>query len=380
MSEKKAIRKGLVVLALFATLLVAGCGGGGGGGGGSSEGGGQSQASTHAYRRQPNQSKLVVYGWTAGDGMLAARGSVATSNVTRNLAVRPDGRFLYLSNGGSVSAYRIDAASGGLSYLADADTNDDLGSVLMDGPGRFLFRVNANSTVTTFRIGADDGILSLVGDSPVTATRLAADPAGRFLYATTPDKLVTYEIAADGTLAPVSETPVSGANVSFDTVAADPKGQFVFATIVDRQFGPGRHDFVAAFELDGATGALTNVDTVPTGRFPIAIAPAPDGGAIYVTSNDDNQVSAYRVDRSTGTLASAGSASGGGAPGELSLDPGGNFLYVDTGGGGAPGSGVLWADALATYAIDPATRSLTPLRTEQTLDFVGPPTFAGASQ
>ena len=119
-------------------------------------------------------STTTTYTWDAGTGALAPIQVITTLptnfteySTTAEIAVPPDGRFVYCSNRGhdSVAIYGADAASGLLSPIGWQPTQ---GSgprfICLDPAGRFLYAANEQGdTVVTFRVDAASGKLAPTG-------------------------------------------------------------------------------------------------------------------------------------------------------------------------------------------------------------------------
>jgi len=119
-------------------------------------------------------STITSLSWDAAKGRLAAAGSVSSlpagfsgENSTAEIAVHPNGRFLYGSNRGddSIAIFRIDAAKGTLTSAGRVPTQGKTPRGFgVDPSGRFLVAGNQNSgTLVIFRIDQATGGLTPVG-------------------------------------------------------------------------------------------------------------------------------------------------------------------------------------------------------------------------
>src|SRR5215472_6416902 len=141
-------------------------------------------------------------------------GAVAEGSWPGGVTISPNGQHLYVAIRHFVAGYRIKEDGSldplpGSPYAADDGTYD----VAMTPDGRFLYASNRTAAnVDAYRIGAD-GSLSRLPTSPYPADgrpyALTATPDGRFLYvAAGPSKTVVgFRIAADGGLTPLSGSP-----------------------------------------------------------------------------------------------------------------------------------------------------------------------------
>jgi 6-phosphogluconolactonase (cycloisomerase 2 family) len=129
-------------------------------------------------------STTATYRWDAESGSLAPMQVITTLptdftgySTTAEIAVAPDGRFVYCSNRGndSVAIYAADATSG---LLAPIGWQPTQGSgprfICLDPAGRFLYAANEQGdTVVTFSVDGASGKLAPTGQvienaSPVT--------------------------------------------------------------------------------------------------------------------------------------------------------------------------------------------------------------------
>jgi 6-phosphogluconolactonase (cycloisomerase 2 family) len=163
----------------------------------------------------------------------------------------------------------------------------------VDPTGRFLFVAvtccgNPGGGLTLYSINTNSGALTLVKGSPFglppgmgTATAVASDPTGRFVY--------------------VSGGSQSGLNG------------------------------VAAFSINSSTGGLSLVTPapVPGGSAPWALTVDPSDRYLYMTNNDST-ISAYTIDNTTGVPTQMASSpfSAGGSTRGIVVDPSGKFLYL----------------------------------------------------
>ena len=110
-------------------------------------------------------------------------------------------------------------------------------------------------------------------------------------------------------------------------------------------------DTVTAFTVNQATGALTNIGSVPTGDNPVHVAVAPSGRFAYVANLVSETVSAYSIDVATGALTSVGTAAAGNFPSWTTVHPNGRFAYTTN----------RLDVTISRFSIDPSTGALTSL-------------------
>lgn len=286
-----------------------------------------------------------------------------TSDSPNDEAVTPSGRFLYVSGyDGTISAFAI-GADGSLTPIpcsSACNLGDGTLQLAISPDGRFLYApIGASGVIAVLAIGAD-GSLSRV---PCSASNCSTAPGlfpispvvtpnGKFLYVVDrqsgfppPGAVSIFEIASDGTLTPVS---CAGSSCAAGDGASDasltPDGRFLYVA----------NDFantVSPYAI-GSDGTLTPIacsgSRCNTGFGPSVIAVSPNGQFVYA-ANTDGTVSVFAIG-SDGSLTpmSCSTCSNPSAPVFLSLaiSPGARFLYTAAGLG--PGLGTLSVFAIAS--------------------------------
>ncbi len=269
------------------------------------------------------------------------------------------GNFLYASNSitDDVSGFWIDPDTGTLSSIPGSPFptggHGASGFSLATTPdAQFLYAAQSTSgTIRIFRIEAEDGRLTSIGDLVPTggpgANGLKVSPDGRWLalaltFVSPHGTIAMFSIDAEtGWLTPVEGSPfpvrepggpggsAAGVDISCasDTlfVAEGTEG----TTIVD------------VFRIDPDTGALSAVAGSPfmpgVGVNSNVAVLSPDDALLFVSNQGfgdpmtDNTITVFTV-ASDGRLAlvpgSPFSAGGGHGPGGLATDPTGAFMYV----------------------------------------------------
>lgn len=266
---------------------------------------------------------------------------VDASNGLTPVSIAVHDGLVYVANGGAggsnYTGFHLNA--GGHLRPIDGSTyalpDDALpGEVLMSPDGQRLVgvRVGPNagpSYLDSFRIGSDDRLIPAPG-SPVAAQRIG--PFGSTFSPSNGDQLFVsnahdgagagsvsvYNVAADGTLTPISGSPFADNQTAPCWVAISPDGAALFAinTAV-----PSISSYSVAndgtLSLVGSTSFAS-----PTGLRPFDAAVSPDGGFLYVVDAGTASVSAFAVD---GTSLSELTDSpvaipGGGAPFGMIID------------------------------------------------------------
>jgi 6-phosphogluconolactonase len=272
-------------------------------------------------------------------------------------AIHPTGRYLYSVSShrfveggrhGTISAYRIEPASGRLTLLNERPA---LGSthLSVDPLGRFAYVSDyGGATLSVHGIAADGRLTDALDvvhheGRSVHPERQAApfvhsaipSPDGRFLYMSAMglDRIYVYAVDPEtGRLSPgavpyVETSPGTGPR----HFAVRPDGAFAYS--VEEIL----HS-VSAYGIDSATGALRPIqrlDLVPAGmdttgmRISAAdVHTSPDGRFLYVTNRGDDRLVVYAIDADRGTLTRVGSAVTGEHPRAFGIAPRGEFVFV----------------------------------------------------
>jgi 6-phosphogluconolactonase len=127
-----------------------------------------------AYVINELASTITAFGWNPAAGTLTPMGTVSTlpagfagNNSTAEIAVHPNGKFVYGSNRGhdSIAVFSV-AESGGLQFVEAVSTRGRTPrNFELDPTGRWLLAANQDSnTVAVFRIDATTGKLTATGD------------------------------------------------------------------------------------------------------------------------------------------------------------------------------------------------------------------------
>ncbi len=309
--------------------------------------------SVSAYRIDPASGALVP---VAGSPFAVGVSPVA-------MALDPSGGFLYVLNSGlnvvsTLSAFAVDPLSGGLTPVNGspfpADT--DASALAIGGSGQFLYVAHdASNTIATYQILASGAVLqtplvAVAGNAP---DALTVDPSGAFLYAV---NLISSDVSV------FAITPATGALTQSSTVRArsHPTAIAVSAgaapvTYTPRTLYGASSSGIEAFSISPGSGALAELAASPfsPGIAYDAVTSDPEGRFCYAAASGFNAVSAFTSDPSTGALtAVAGSPfPAGGAPSAVSTDPSGRFVYVANSA----------SNDVSAFAIDPGTGALSPI-------------------
>ena len=282
-------------------------------------------------------------------------------------------RVLYAAHGDGevVSAFRIDAETGGLEALGSEATGGKNGVRLaVDASNRFLVVANYSSgTVVVLPISADGSLRPLSDLAELRGTPgphrteqttshphdIVFDPSGRFIIV--PDKGLdaVFVFTLDAT--------------NGKLVAADPP-----STPTRRGAGPRHADFhpsrpvayvlneldstVTTYRLDAQRGALTPIQVITTlpssftgNNTTSEIAVAPSGRFVYASNRGHDSIGVLAVEEATGVLMPvAWQPTQGKTPRFFALEPPGERLHVAN----------QDSDSIVSFAIDPTSGGLTP--------------------
>ncbi|MGZ8377771.1 MAG: lactonase family protein [Gemmatirosa sp.] len=270
---------------------------------------------------------VLAFARDRATGVLTARGAQPSGGgAPCYVSVDRAGRHALVANyvGGSVAALPIgaDGALGAARVVQHAgrgphaarQTSPHAHAILVDAPDRHALATDLGiDRVIAYRLDATAGTLTPTGEAvlrPGAGPRhLAFAPDGRTLY-------VVNEL--DSTLTALAYDDARGALRELHTLATRPTGATGENFPGDLHVHPsGRavyasnrgDDTIAVFAVDGGSGRLALVQSVPTvGRWPRNFALDPTGRFLLVANQRSESVVAFRVDAATGTLTPTGSS------------------------------------------------------------------------
>jgi 6-phosphogluconolactonase (cycloisomerase 2 family) len=281
-------------------------------------------------------------------------------------------RFLYTVHGDSsdVSAFRIDTASGRLTFINRQSTEGKNPVHLAIDPSN-CFMVVANhitSTVALLPVDPEDGSIGAVKDLVTLSGKIGPhrveqpfakphqvefDRQGRFIIV--PDKGLdrVFAFRIDG---PAGKLVASeqGSVVARETsgprhVVLHPRAAFAY--VVNEL-----DSTVTAYRYSSDTGALEPVQVVSslpdtfTGHSRAAeIAISADGRFVYASNRGSDTIAVLAVDEGTGRLTPVQCAPAGRTPRFFTSDPTGRFMFVANEDD----------DTIQRFRINPATGQLT---------------------
>ncbi len=315
-----------------------------------------------------NGEGIYLFDMNADTGALSARRLVAKTPSPSWIAIHPSRKYLFAvnevadfrGNGGSVSAFAIDAANGDLKPLNTVSSEGAGPAYLsIDASGRYAFVANyAGGSIAVLPIGAD-GSLGAATDvhrsnSSIGSTRATDSPAGSFaisghdaphahmilpdpqnklVLATDlgQDRIYTYRFdESTGKLSPLESTPF----VSLPSgdgprhFAFHPNGHWLYAIQEEAST-------VVLFGYDSGSGSLAaqqTISTLPDGfagtSFASEILVSHDGRFLYAANRLHDTIAVFSIG-ANGMLVRAGETSTmGDYPAQCRIDPSGNFMYA----------------------------------------------------
>lgn len=324
------------------------------------------------YQLELNRESGVL-----GEPVLAG----ATENPSF-LALHPERPVLYaageMSDGGTVSAFAIDAASGTLKPL-NQQSAEGRGpchvSIAPDGKQAAVANYGSGN-VALYPLAADGQLGKVSGtaqhsgssvnerrqDGP-HAHSVNFDAAGRFLVAADLgiDKLLVYQVE-DGSLTPNDP--------AFAAVApgAGPR-HFAFHPDGELAYVVNELDStINAFRYDAERGKLDSLQTIGTlpddfdgDNTTAEIRVHPSGKYVYASNRGDDSIAAFKVDPELGVLTAIGhESSGGETPRNFNIGPSGEFLLAAN----------QKSDNVVVLRVDPETGALS--ETEHSVSIPSP--------
>ena len=324
-----------------------------------------------------------IYAWRfdSKTGQLDPLGLVAATPQPAHLWVAPNGKTLYAVNWedqGGVSAFRVDAGSGGLTFLNRVSAQGSRpNQVVLDPSGRIAVSVNYKTgNLVAYKVLADGRLSEAFyvdqhAGQPLSpkqpgpkAHGVEFSRDGRFMYVAELglDRVYAYRVdAAKGEITPGEPPYVSthgGGGPRRLQLA--PNGKFLYVNHeTDSE--------VSVFAVDGTS--LKEIQVLPT--LPVdykgpnttaEIILSPDDRFLYVSNRGHDSIAVFAIDKTSGRLTlKADTPAGGRTPRNLRLDPSAAFLFSANEGEGT----------ITVFKIDKATGLLTQTAANAQIDTPG---------
>lgn len=306
----------------------------------------------------PKSEGIYAYRFDDVTGATDPLGLAAKTENPTFLAIHPNGRFLYAANetgtwkgkdGGYVTAYAIDAASGMLRELGQQSTVGGGPCHLSTDPaGRQLLVANyGGGSAVSFPIRADGsvgphGFFAQHRGSSVNQSR-QAEPHAHSIHLGPDGKHAWVADLGTDSLHAYAFDPAKGLTgvlPNSDVPLAPGSGPRHLAFSPD-----GRHAYVinellstlSAFAYDGKKGRMRLIETVstlPAGHdgkdtTTAEVRVHPSGRFVYGSNRGHDSIAVFRRDATSGRLTQvAVTKTGGKTPRNFNFDPTGKFLFA----------------------------------------------------
>ena len=281
---------------------------------------------------------------------------------------------------GTISQYTI-GPNGALTPMFKPTVptgGNDTRNIAVDPLGKYIYVSNPTSeTVSQFTIGADGSLTSmstptilvgpLAGGQLYYPGSIAVHPSGTWAYVlnTQTFDINQYTIGTDGSLTSMSTpTVVAGSGESYpQSITVHPSGKWAYVPNDNGGYGGS----VSQYNIDQTTGALTSAPTAPVAAGPayshpyvITVEPT-KGEYAYVADYGDGNISQYNIDQTTGALTPMSTptvtiAMGATMSISITVDPSGRFVYATIGTNPSTPTAVI-----AQFTIDQTTGALAAM-------------------
>lgn len=327
-------------------------------------------ADTFAYVGNADSNSISVFKIAENGEMTpvqtAAFTGVEKPGASTPLAITPDHRVLIAgvrSQPYQAVSFAIDPKSGQLSHIGNGPLADSMANIATDRAGKVLFSASYGGNKVALNPLAANGVVAepkQVIPTGLNAHAFLPSPDNRFVFATNlgSDQVLSFAFdAAAGTLTPGNppaiKTPEKSGPRHF---VFHPNGKFVY--LIHELNGD-----VAAYSYEAKSGAWSEIQrttALPEGfsgkPWAADIHITPDGRFLYASERTTNTLTAYKVDGSSGKLTTIGSVPTEKQPRGFNIDPTGHYLAA---------VGEL-SDGMTVYAIDQTSGALSKLKSYAT--------------
>jgi 6-phosphogluconolactonase len=320
-------------------------------------------AATFVYVSMAPEQKIRVYRLDPKLGILDLVDTLAVDGAPGSLAVDPNQKYLFASlrSKSSLASFRMDPATGKLTYLSAAALakGTNAAFVATDRTGKWLLSASySGGTVVVHRVN-DDGTIKTpavqIVKTAVTAHCIAIGDANRWVFVphVTPNAVFQFRFdAVTGKLAAAGKAIGGTATAGPRHLAFHPNQKFAFTS---DEVG----NSITAYRFDSKTGLtpLETVSTLPDGftkkNTTAEIKVHPSGKFVWVSNRGHDSLAGFAIDAMTGKLKALGQAPTEKTPRSFAIDPDGRYAF-----GAGEGSGKL-----AVFSVDLKKGNLSRLRT-----------------
>lgn len=290
--------------------------------------------------------------------LVEVEGSPALTDLNADIiATSPDGRFVFVANDSTVTAYEsthsgLEEVSGSPFYVAGNDFRP--AAMVVSPDGRYLYVAHAGfvgrsllAPVSGFLIQQGTGALIELRGSPFTTyaasgrglSALAITPDGRHLYAVNTDNKTINIFAVNprtGNLIDRDIVAVGGVTYAPIDIAIRPDGRYLYVANQGFIDDSDNESPINIYRIDSRTGGLRETFTspiaVPTegGKGLSALEMHPSGDFLFALNETNKSVSVIRLDTLGGVEAALLYAINGDDfnPRDVSVSPDGTLVFI----------------------------------------------------
>jgi 6-phosphogluconolactonase len=274
-----------------------------------------------------------------------------SNNAPTYMAFHPTRKFAYAlseSDPGSIVAFSVDGATGGLTRLNQAaSAGDGPAHVSVHPSGKWLFVANYNSGhIAVLPIDGAGKLAPAVDvQQPVmeTAHNMRTDPAGKYVFLSTPggDKVFQYKLnETTGKLTANAPASVSGMGQGPRHLDFAPNAKNAYV------IGETGGDLLS-YDYDANTGLLSNPMVADIGGSQGAhVQVHPSGKFVWASDRSPGILAGFSIDAS-GRPKLIEKLTNAGSPWDFAVEPTGKYLLVANAGG------------VSVFKIDEQTGKLT---------------------
>lgn len=325
-----------------------------------------------------DEDKIIAFDVDADTGKLARTGEIPAAGGPSVLAIRPDGRVLYVGHRTqpAISSFRIEQRTGQLMPHGTVPAEHAPTFLAPDRTGKYLLSAYYQGGYAAVHPLSSDGAVGAPAidrqDTANGAHAIQTDPSNRFAFVPHIARL------NDNVLEPPKDNPGPNfiAQFRFDPQSGRLTANSPFRVEPAERLGPRHYCFhpsldlvyfsneqgcsVTAYSLDRSTGTLAaaqTISTLPAGETVrntcSQIHLTASGRFLYVGNRGHNSIAGFAVHPAAGQLSAIGHVATEAVPTAFALDPAGRFLFA---AGTATGR-------LASYRINEETGVPTALET-----------------
>jgi len=327
-------------------------------------------AETFAYVGNADSNDISVFKLAESGEMTPVQTTAFTGvekpGASTPLAITPDHRVLIAgirSQPFQAVSFAIDPQTGRLSHIGNGPLADSMANIATDRGGKVLFSASYGGNKVALNPLQASGVVAepkQVIPTGLNAHAFLPSPDNRFVFATNlgSDQVLAFAFDATAGMLTPSDRPATKVPEKSGPrhFVFHPNGKFVY--LVHELNGD-----VAAFSYEASSGAWTEIQrttALPEGfsgkPWAADIHITPDGRFLYASERTTNTLTAYKVDGTSGKLTTIGSVPTEKQPRGFNIDPSGRYLAA---------VGEL-SDGMTVYGIDQSSGALAKLKSYPT--------------